>query len=95
MYRMYSNRTLSFSYFRAILFGGRRSSIISILLFLGGLLLELKPPGLLLDKGILLEHVRYLKKKFDEILEREHMITPNKKLTFNFRLLNPKSIQCF
>ena len=65
MYRMYSNRSLSFSYFRAILFGGRGAYIREGLLlfqfyFLGGLLLELKPPGLVLEKGLLLERVRYV-----------------------------------
>ena len=62
---MYSNRSLSLSYFREILFGGRGASIGERLLlircyFLGGLLFELKPQGLVLEKGLLLERVRYL-----------------------------------
>ena len=65
MYRMYPNRSLSLSYFRVILFGGRGASIGERLLlirfyFFGGLLFELKPLGLVLEKGLLLEGVRYI-----------------------------------
>ena len=56
MYHMYSNRSLSLSYFREILFGGRGASIGERLLlirfyFFGGASIRIEAPGACIGEG--------------------------------------------